>query len=363
MTRAKKPQISHRDLVMEMAGFAEKNTAHGLTLFIADFALFSAAIAGVLFAPHLALKLLASIVAGAKMANLASLGHDAAHNSLTASRRLNWLLGVLSFMPCLFNYRLWVYDHHALHHPHVNGDHVDSFKPLSKAEYDALPPSAQAWHRFIRSGNPLAFGLYYICQRWWQVKLMPRAFLPRAQHASAWKHFAFVATYFAAFTTLLACAPLFAPVSLLEAVALGLLLPFFIFQALMSASLYINHTHPDIPWFTAGAPRALTQQAEMLTVHLRLPRLLAKLVHHFFDHPAHHVYPAIPCYQLGKAQERMNELLGERAVVVDFSFSALARIVNQCKLYDYENHRWLDYQGVPTTPVCRPVAEYNTLPR
>ena len=131
---------THRDLVLEMAPFAKVNSLKGSLLFIADYAMFWGAIAGVLLLPGLALKLLASVIAGVKLANLATLAHDAAHNSLTASRPLNRAIAILAFMPGLFNYRLWIYDHHVLHHPHTNGQHVDSYQPLSKADYDALPP-------------------------------------------------------------------------------------------------------------------------------------------------------------------------------------------------------------------------------
>ena len=350
-------QPTHRDVVKEMALYAKPNTRKGMTIFVADFSLFFVAIAAVLFLPSLGLKIAASVIAGVKLANLAAIAHEGAHNSLTASRRLNWWVSVLSFMPCLFNYRLWVYDHHVLHHPHTNGEHADSYQPLSKAAYEALPPLKKQWYKFTRSGNPLAFGCYYILQRWSQVKFMPGAFLPAAHRASAWKHTAFVATYFVAFMALLIAAPLYAPVTSMTAVLLGFVLPFFLFQSVLAASLYINHTHPDIPWFDSSNKLKAKLQPEYMTVHLRFPKWFAGLVHHFYEHPAHHAYPAIPCYELWAAQSRMNQMLGARAVVVDFSVSALTDIFNKCKLYDYENHCWLDFDGKPTTPTCRLILE------
>lgn len=349
---------SHREIVTEMAAFARPDTRRGALLFAADFTLFWAAIAGVLWLPGLGWRLAASVAAGIKMANLATLAHDAAHNALTASRRLNWWIGVLSFMPCLYNYRLWVYDHHALHHPHTNGEHADSYQPLSKAAYDALSPMAKRWYRFTRSSNPFAFGIYYITQRWSRVKLMPGAFLPATHRRSAWRHFVFVAVYFASFACTLAAAPLYANASSATALLLGLALPFFVFQSLMGASLYVNHTHPAIPWFGSEAERRASAQPEWMAVHLRLPKWLAALIHHFFEHPAHHVYPAIPCYRLWDAQQKLNEMLGERAIVETFSLRRLAHIQRACKLYDYALHRWLDFDGRPTAPACQ-VAKHS----
>jgi len=343
------PAPSHRAIVKEMALYAKPDTVKGSMLFLMDFALYWTAILAVLFVPGLGLKLLASVFAGIKLANLATLAHDAAHNSLTASRRLNWWLGVLAFMPCLFNYRLWVYDHHALHHPHTNGDHVDSYKPLSKEAYDALSVTGKWWYRFSRSSNPLAFGTYYIIQRWWQVKFVPRAFLPQDRRRSAWLHFTFLCAYAAVFLGALIAAPRFAPVSAMEALLLGFALPFFVFQSLLAFSLYVNHTHPDIPWFEEGSTVKARIAPEAMTVHLKLPAWMAHLAHNFYDHAAHHVYPAIPCYELGRAQSRLNELLGANALVVGFSFRTLGMIFTKCKLYDYTNFRWLDFEGKPTT--------------
>lgn len=347
----------HRELVLELAQFAKINTRKGSVLFVADYVLFWGAIAGVLLLPNMALKVIASIIAGVKMANLATLAHDAAHNSLTASRKLNWWIAVLAFMPCLFNYRLWIYDHHHLHHPHTNGEHADSYRPLSKEEYDALTPLKQTYYRFTRSGNPLSFSLYYITERWWQVKCIPRSFLPQGLRSSAWTHTAFIASYFVGFMMVLIAAPSFAPVSAITAVVLGFVLPFFIFQALLASALYINHTHPDIPWFNRETQPKTKLPAEALTLHLRFPAWFAALVHHFYEHPAHHVYPAIPCYELGKAQTYMNRLLGAHAIVVNFSVPAMAEIFRKCKLYDYQNHCWLDYTGKPTTQSARSILE------
>lgn len=346
-------------LVTEMAKFAKPDTRRGIVLFSVDYLLFWSAMAAVVFVPWMALKIVASAVAGIKMANLATLAHDGAHNSLTSSRRLNWLISVLSFTPCLFNYRLWVYDHHSLHHPHTNGEHVDSYRPLSKQAYDALPWSARLWVRFCRSPNIAAFGVYYICQRWWKVKLMPRAFLPAAHRASAWKHFTWLLIYFAVLMTALLMAPHYSATSATVAVLLGFIGPFFIFQTVLAASLYFNHTHPDIPWFKTEADRRAGSGQEHITVHLRLPKMAAALAHNFFEHPAHHVYPAIPCYALWDAQEKLNRLMGEQAIVEDFSLGFLVRTMRICKLYDYDRRCWLDFNGRPTSASARTIVTPN----
>jgi omega-6 fatty acid desaturase (delta-12 desaturase) len=252
-----------------------------------------------------------------------------------------------------------VYDHHVLHHPHTNDKHPDSYQPLSKASYDVLSESGKRWYRFIRSPNPLGFGMYYITQRWSRVKFMPGAFLPQGLRKSAWQHFAFVAAYLLGLALLLACAPWYSDTGSGTALLLGLLFPFFIFQSLLALALYLNHTHPDIPWFNAKTAHLNTADPEYMAVHVRFPLLISSLVHHFFEHPAHHVYPAIPCYQLRPAQTRLNQILGADAVVVNFSVSNLVKIMRVCKLYDYDNFRWLDFDGRPTSPPSRLIQQLH----
>src|SRR5215510_4308759 len=130
---------SRRELIREFAPFAVSDTARGTGLFALDFVFYAAAIAGVLFLPDLWMKVISSALAGMGQAKLLSLAHDAAHESLTNSKRLNWFFGVVAFTLFHYNYRLWVFEHHRLHHPNTNDAHPDAYTPFSKDAYDKLP--------------------------------------------------------------------------------------------------------------------------------------------------------------------------------------------------------------------------------
>jgi acyl-lipid omega-6 desaturase (Delta-12 desaturase) len=95
--------VSRDTVRRELAGYMAPVTRTGLAHFFLDYALYAAAIAGVLFLGPLWLKVVCAIVAGIKIANLGTLAHDAAHGNLVKSRRLNKLLSILGFMPGLFN--------------------------------------------------------------------------------------------------------------------------------------------------------------------------------------------------------------------------------------------------------------------
>jgi omega-6 fatty acid desaturase (delta-12 desaturase) len=67
------------------------------------------------------------------------------------------------------------------------------------------------------------------------------------------------------------------------------------------------------------------------------------------EHTAHHADPRVPLYNLEKAQKRLEETYGDNIVVVPFTVRGLFTTLRTCRLFDYENHRWLDWDGTPTT--------------
>ena len=342
---------SRRELQHELAQFIRPNTARGVILFIIDMAMYLGAIALVLAADSWILKLIGGILAGVKIANLTTLAHDAAHNSLTRSRPLNKLLGIIGFAPGLFNYALWLHDHHFLHHRKTNEEHPDSYVPLSREEYDSLTPFGRFKYRLYRAPSIWFFGLYYIVERWWKVKFFPRAHMPEHVRRSGWRHFSGLMVYLVIYLGLLLSAPLYSSTSAIEAVVYGFLVPFYIFQSLYAFTVFVQHNHYRVPWFKGPRPREGDGQQAYITVRLVFPRWFSTPVHNVYDHAAHHVHPAIPSYELPAAEDRLHEMLGERAVVSHFSFGWLYGLMRRCKLYDYERHYWTDFDGVQTSRV------------
>lgn len=347
--------VSRAEIQQALAEFTRPSLFWGTALSLADVAQYAAAIAGVLWLDPLWAKVLCSVFAGLKIANLATLGHDAAHGSLTPNPALNRILGIIVFMPGLTNWALWIYEHHKRHHPYTNGELVDTYTPLSKAEYDALPGWRQAFKRLHRNPLGLGFGLYYIVERWWEVKLLPRAGVPRKFRGTAWRQFALLMVYLAGFLGLLAAAPLYSGTGSVAAVLLGFVVPFFVWMELMSGSLYFQHTDPRIPWVKSEDDRRGIP-VEALTLHLSFPSWFSRYMHHVYDHAVHHVQPAIPSYRLHEAQLLLNRL-SPHHVSRRFTFGLFWDTLRRCKLYDYERHRWLDFDGNPTgEPLLEPSA-------
>jgi len=360
---------SRRQIQSDLTRFIRINSLYGFMLYAVDVAMYVVFIYGVLFLPELWMKVIASILAGFKVANLATIAHDAAHNSLTRSRGLNKFIAVTALLPGLMNYRLWVYNHHQLHHPLTNIDFSDqgppdNYTPYSKEEFDALSPWEQFLQRLYRYPSIFVFGLYFIKERWSQVMFFPRDHMPENVQASAWRHFVLVMFFFTCLITLLVAAPAYSETGAITAFILGFAVPFYVFQSLIGFTVYVQHTHKKVAWFKTSNDRGDQQRdrrQEFISVQLAFPKWLVPFMqmHHAYDHGAHHVCPAIPCYRLEAAQERLNELLGDYAITQEFSFSWLYNTMRKCKLYDYDNHRWLDFEGNVTSGPTLVLDRYN----
>lgn len=351
-TRAK--ALSPRDLKRALEPYTEANTKLGVIHVTMDFTLYAAALCGVLFLGPLWAKIVCSILAGIKLANLGTLGHEAAHGNVAVSPRLNAFLGTLCFLPCLYNYRLWVYDHHHIHHPRVNADQTNSWAPFSKAEFDALPAWRRALERHYRSSWGLGFATYNAVDRWAPYHVMPGKFLPKAFHASSWRHFALLVVYLVSFIGVLAAAPLYSNTGSVTAIVLGFVVPFYLWMMLFGFTVYVQHTDKRLPWFKKETNMA----QEALSLHLEFPALLRALMHNVYEHAVHHVNVRVPYHRAAQAQQKLNELAPDTAVVQKFTFGWLHETLRDCRLYDYENHRWLDFDGKPTSPAHASAARH-----
>lgn len=348
-------KASHRiqsrpQLVRALLPYAQPDTRQGVLRFAGDYALFALGTALALLASNLALRVAGALLAGMKMSSLYAIAHDAAHNTLTASRRLNKLLGAIAYLTGFYNYRLRLYDHLTRHHPLVNGPQPDAYRPLSLAQYRALPRWRRAWERFMRSANPLAWMAYATTMRLMKSETFPKKSMPPAVRREAWAYAALMLAYVGSAVGALAWWSAGELALLAERAFFALVLPFLAFQMNQAIVVYLQHTDPRIPWFAPGDLRHVEHGSEQLSVHVDMPRWLSSFVHHMFCHAAHHVCPSIPCYRLYDAQQRLNTLLGGAAVVIPFRAGALLDVFRRCKLYDYEQHRWLDFVGNPTSP-------------
>jgi omega-6 fatty acid desaturase (delta-12 desaturase) len=65
------------------------------------------------------------------------------------------------------------------------------------------------------------------------------------------------------------------------------------------------------------------------------------------------VDPRIPLYNLEDAQKQLEEAYTGDLVVVPFTWTGYFRTLRTCRLFDYDHHRWLNWDGTPTTEPLR----------
>jgi omega-6 fatty acid desaturase (delta-12 desaturase) len=222
----------------------------------------------------------------------------------------------------------------------------------AKAEFDALPRWRRLLERFYRSPTFVGWGVYYLLQRHWSTKLVPPAYVPGALRRAAWWNAALLFAYGAALLSLLIAAPRYAvDLTSTEALLIGFVLPLFVFEIHDGFALYVQHTDPRIAWFGDSVDRNGEGRPELLSVHLRVPRLMGTFYHDTFAHPVHHLHPKIPCYRVFEAQTKLDERLGRAAVVSPFNVRWLLDTMRRCKLYDWEKKQWLDFSDAQRRPL------------
>lgn len=354
MTHSREPvrpgaPLPHRKVLRDwLTPLATRTYVYPVLLLILDYALLAAALAGVILVNSLLLKTLCAIAAGLIIGRLFIIAHDACHQSLTPSRRLNRWIGRIAFLPSLTPYSLWEVGHNVVHHGYTNLKGFDFvWAPMTQSEFNALSRPRQWMERLYRSG--WAPGLYYGIEIWWRRLFFPnRASMPTRR--PVFMRDCLLVAAFGALAIGLVCWAAFATnQSVPMLLALALALPFFVWCSLVGFVLYAHHTHVRVGWYDDRTEWSQAQPFVSTTVHLTFPWRFGALLHHIMEHTAHHVDMSIPLYRLDTAQRTLEQMLPERIVTQPFSLRWYLDTARRCKLYDLRTHQWTDFHGIPAT--------------
>ena len=329
-----------------LAPYMKRSKPRALGIFVLDITIYIAAIVGTIYFEGLLLKLLCSVVAGTMISALFVVGHDAAHGAFTESQTLNGLIGRIVFAPSLHNFSLWQEIHNKLHHSSPNLKGINSWSPLSIDEYRKLP----GWRRLLEMlyRSPLGFGPYYLIERWWKNKFYPRS--GEINFSRKWRDFIFLVAFIALFSLFLIIGGIYSTSSsAVSALFWGLLVPFIIWNYSMGWTVYIQHTHPDIPWFDDESERNEYFETERDVPHIRFPRIFGWVFHDINEHTVHHIAPKIPCYRVYEAQKALLESSKFETLSESFSVLKMFDTLSRCKLYDYRKRQWQDFAGNVTS--------------
>jgi omega-6 fatty acid desaturase (delta-12 desaturase) len=314
-----------------------------------DLALFVAGSALALLAGPVSLKLAGTILVTAGIVRLFLIGHDACHGSFFGNRRLNAVFGRIAFLPSLTAYSLWEVGHNVAHHGFNNLKGRDQvWAPYSKAEFDALPRHRQRLERLYRCGA--GWGAYYLVEMWWKkLYFASRKEIGSSRRKYKWDS-ALVTAGAALWIAAVAIVARSTDQSFALLLALAVVVPFLLWNVTIGLVVYLQHTSPAIAWFSARHEWQRRRAYLTATAEVRLPFGIDRLMHGIMQHHAHHLNPRIPMFTLGAAQRRLREQFPDVCAYRLDQRTYMAN-VRSCKLYDYVEHAWLDFDGRVTARV------------
>lgn len=342
--------LPHRKVIRSwLLPLSRRSSWRALSLLAIDYGLLALLLAGVVVFDSLWAMTACGLAAGFVIGRLFVIGHDGCHQSLTPSRKLNRWLARIAFLPSLTAYSLWDVGHNVVHHGFTNLKGVDFvWAPLTQQEFTALSPLGRLMQRIYRSGwGP---GLYYMVEIWWKKMMFPRkGSLGNTRRAVFTWDCILVSTFAVLWIAGLVWAALATQQSVAMLLGLGFALPLFFWFNMMGFVIYGHHTHVKVSWHDDRAAWQRAQPFVSTTVHLTFPLQIGAVLHHIMEHTAHHVSMAIPLYQLKQAQGWLDETLPACVIVQRFSWRWYFDTARRCKLYDFAQRCWTDFQGRPTS--------------
>jgi omega-6 fatty acid desaturase (delta-12 desaturase) len=326
-----------------LAPYRSKRNAYALGLLTFDMAVFAAGQWLAVTAVNGWLRALGALLTWSAIVRLFVIGHDACHQALTGSKRLNDLVGRIAFLVSLTPYSLWRVGHNVVHHGFNNLRGRDFiWEPKDAREYRALTRRRRAVERLYR--GVLGPAPYYLVEIWWK-----RLFFPNRRHMPTRR------LEFMADSCLLAAAAC-AWIGLIyrythahgkpfgAALLAACIVPFVLWNWTMGLIVYLHHTHPQVPWYADKREWQESAAQVSATSHMVVPAAVGIWMHHILEHPAHHLNSTIPLYHLKAAQRRLREL-GASFIRTPFTLAHYLHCVRTCKLYDYTAKSWIPFPG------------------
>ncbi len=318
----------------------ERSLIRGLGLVGRDLLLYGLAIWGLIATNNPFLLVPLWLFAGLMVSGLFVLGHDAAHDALFDSPRLNAFVSHLTLLPSLHAVEVWIFGHNRVHHGHTLRQHIDFvWQPLNVDEYRDLGRFAKLVHRLEWSS--LGAGAYYFHRVWWDK--MVRFPAPARWRRAMRRDQALVVVFAASALALSVGFAGFAGVWIWVKVVV---VPFLLFCQVIGWVVYVHHIAPEIRWWPRADWNRFRGQVEGTTV-LWGPPGWDLFFHWIMVHLPHHVDMRIPCYRLPEAARAIAAKFPDDVEQRPIRLRDYLRSTSTCKLYNYEQGRWLGYADVP----------------
>lgn len=326
-------------------------TWKGLAYLARDLVIYGAIVTGLVLTDNPIALVVLWFLASLSISGLFIIGHDAAHEALFRSRRLNSIVGHVAMLPSWHVYEAWVLGHNRIHHGHTVREGMDFvWHPVTPEQYSAMSTFGRLRHRVEWSW--WGAGFYYLREIWLNKMI---TFHPPAKWARAIRRdLLFMAVGVGLGMALfgwLGWVVYGSALGVVWMIVKVVVIPFLGFNFVIGSVVHVHHVQPEIRWYPRREWTKFRGQMEGTTI-LRANRALDLFFHSIFVHIPHHVDMRIPFYGLEPAAAAIKahhpEVHDEKLRFRDFMANS-----RQCKLYDFEAGRWLTYDQAMTALVAR----------
>jgi acyl-lipid omega-6 desaturase (Delta-12 desaturase) len=321
----------------------ENPTWKGLAYFARDAVIYGLVVAGLIMFDNplavVALWVLSALV----ISGLFVIGHDAAHGSLFASKKLNRFIGTVAMLPGWHVYEGWVLGHNRIHHAYTVRQGFDFvWHPYTPEQYAEMSTLGKLRHRFEWSW--IGAGAYYLREVWWHKMIIGA---PPARWAKAVRRDRIIVWSFVAVASVLLGALGWAMYGSVAGVAWMivkvLVVPFLAFTYVIASFVHVHHVQPGIRWWKRREWTKFKGQMEGTTV-LRARFGLNFFFHWIMVHVPHHVDMRIPMYNLELATDAIEKAFPGTVHDEPLRFRDFITNTRKCQLYDFDEGHWLTYR-------------------
>ncbi len=332
------------------AAILQKSWLKTTFLLVVEFSAYITCVTLALYDSSFVLNVLFSIFAGAFIGFIFVLGHDAAHYAFTPSKLGNEIIGRICLIPTLHSFRLWQLLHNKYHHGFTNLKGKDLvWSPMSLEEYKNSSSFRRGLERVYR--GLFGAGIYYMIEIWFKPFLLSVLFPSKSDFKYyVWDSvFVVVSGVIHAYGVYSFGKWIASDRSALEILSLGYFLPFLVWNYVIGFTVYMHHTHPNIPWYDEQKHSSFYETQIYISTRVSHPEPLQSLYININEHTAHHLLPSIPIYNLKKAQRLLENTQKNNITIIKNGLKEYFDVNKKCKLYDFKCNCWMNFDGIPTT--------------
>ncbi|MEY2626687.1 MAG: hypothetical protein RJB08_446 [Actinomycetota bacterium] len=320
----------------------ERSTTRGLLFVVRDFVIYAALIYGLINVHAWWLVVPMWLVTGLCISGIFVLGHDASHNALFDSRRLNAVIARIAMLPSAHIESAWDFGHNRVHHGHTVKQGMDFvWHPSTSEEWRAMSAYRRLQHRI--EWSPLGAGLYYGRNVWWNKMMRFRSEGKLGETISRDRRvmtaILVVAAAGVGYAGWRASGNVAGVAWMILKVAV---IPWMLFTWMIGFVVYVQHVNPNIRWYPRREWSKFKGQMEG-TTNLRVSRWLNFFVHNIFTHVPHHVDMRIPFYKLPSAMRAIEAAFPKVMITKKFRMRDYVSATSQCKVYDFTAGAWSRY--------------------